>query len=359
MNSKRALLLAPVVAALVLVGLLLTQSLAAGAARDSLEAEIQPEESVAVAAVGSWNSGWVIIPAGTCETYSHNLGGDPSDYAVELWFLDTDDTFNLEMGMNRHGYGGIEAQNQSLGVYWERLAANTIDVCRGADDMTADRVRIRVWVPATGTGNSDRYASKWTDIDPGLANTLIFTHGLNAAATDLTVSLWFSGTQKGIHHYGYGGVVEGPGVNFHGAYWHNLTDSIVQVTRLNDDVYVEQVRVVVVHGDPPDYDSLVALGGWQPLQLAVPFTFTHGLNWNPNLLLVRAECLDATAGIHHLHAGGFYDPVLFWQGAYIRNLAPNTVAMLREPRDGSCREVRVRVWRRGARVYLPFVVRNL
>jgi len=48
-----------------------------------------------------------------------------------------------------------------------------------------------------------------------------------------------------------------------GAYWHNLTSNTVQVTRYPDDQQVKQVRVVLVHGTQPDYDSLVERGSWQ------------------------------------------------------------------------------------------------
>lgn len=38
----------------------------------------------------SWSSGWVDIATDTAVTFTHNLGGNPDDYAVELWFRDTD-----------------------------------------------------------------------------------------------------------------------------------------------------------------------------------------------------------------------------------------------------------------------------
>ena len=50
-----------------------------------------------------------------------------------------------------------------------------------------------------------------------------------------------------------------------GAYWHNLTSNTVQVTRYPDDQQVKQVRVVLVHGTQPDYDSLVERGSWQSI----------------------------------------------------------------------------------------------
>jgi len=52
-----------------------------------------PASSLAAAALQgttSWSSGWVDIATDTAVTFTHNLGGDPDDYAVELWFRDTD-----------------------------------------------------------------------------------------------------------------------------------------------------------------------------------------------------------------------------------------------------------------------------
>jgi hypothetical protein len=132
----------------------------------------------------------------------------------------------------------------------------------------------------------------------------------------------------------------------------------VQVTRGPQDLYVEQVRVIVVRGDPPDYDS-----GWQAVPRGVT-VLSHGLNWDPNLLMVRGECYAPSSGpnlpegIHHGFAGGSHDSLAGWQGLHVQNLGRNSIEAVRRADDLVCPQVRVRIWRRAARVYMPLVVRN-
>ena len=302
-----------------------------------------------------WSSPWVVIPTDTVRVFNHNLGGDPDDYAVEVWFLDPDGG----LGINRRNYGGLQVSSAWAGAHWQNLTANTIEVYRQPDDDVADRVRVRVWIPIPAR---EHFESEWMDIAQG--ETITITHNLGITATELTVGLWFSGTARGIHHYGYGGLtVDARPPERRGAFWHSLTDTTLKVVRFPQDSDVEQVHAVVVHADPPHYDSLVAQGGWQDIVAGTTFTFPHGLQWNPNLLLVRAECysppLQGVGGIHQLFSGGNYDPVFGWQGTDLRNLRPNSVAVARRSDDGLCPRVRVRIWQRSVRVYLPLMLRGL
>lgn len=312
--------------------------------------DVYPENDAALQSTSSWSSGWWDIATGTARTFTHNLGGNPDDYAVELLFLDTDAG---GIGINRRNYGGLEVNGTWHGAYWQELTANTIKVCRNSDDGVADRINIRVWIPPT----SPDYDSEWRNINPG--QTIVFPHNLGITATDLTVSLWFSGTIRGIHHFGYGGLaVDGP-QKMLGGHWHNLTDNTVQVTRHPDDTDIEEVRVIVVHGDPPDYDSLMAFGGWKSIAQGSAFTFTHNLNWDPDMLLVRGECFDpVVGGINQWFAGGNHDWFIGWQGASIQNLDRNTVEVYRQVNDEVCPQVRVRIWKRQVRVYLPLVLKG-
>lgn len=291
--------------------------------------------------------GWMVVPTDTCRVFDHGLGGDPDSYAVEMWFLDTDDGW----GLNRRYYGGLEESGKWYGVHWEDLTADTIRVCRGQDDNAADRIRIRIWIPST---TSD-YASPWTDINPG--ETITFEHSLNITATDLTVGMWFSSTAKGIHNLGYGGLAIEGLMRMEGAHWHDLTDTSIQVTRHPTDSHVSQVRVIVVHGDSPHYDSLVDLGDWQDIAYGTN-VFTHSLNWDPNFLLVRAECYSSTAGIHQWFAGGNHGWIVGWQGANLQNLTDETVEVYRQPDDQVCPQARIRIWKRNVQIYLPLVLNS-
>ncbi len=357
MKGLRFLTLTLAVMALVLLGfLLLSQSLVAAPPIEDRAIASGLLEPEAVWPKSSWYSGWVSVTQGTCQVLAHNLGGDAEDYGVEMWFLDTDDTFDLQRGINRENWGGLEVGGFWRGAHWENLESDTIEVCREAQDWTSDRVSVRVWQVPGETG----YDSGWRDIDPGPANALTLDHDLGVPALDLAVSLWFSGTEKGIHQYAYGGLEDSTdGNKIHGAWWDSLTDTTVRVTRGHQDEYVEQVRVIVAETEAPDYDSYAANGGWTDVSNLVPATFTHGLDWPANLLVVRAECNSPGIGIHQQAAGGIhYGFGLGWYGAFVRNLTRNHVLVERDLQDGICSQVRVRVWKRGAMVYLPFVVRE-
>jgi hypothetical protein len=344
MNNKHIRIWIPVVTGLTLVVLLLL----AGSANARLSPPVTPATQPHAATASSWSSGWVSITAGTCQTLTHNLGADPEDYALSLLFWDTDGS----LGINRRNYGGLEWSNNWYGAYWQRLTANTIQVCRMANDNTVDRIRVQLWIPDTVPD----YDSGWTDINPG--ETITFSHSVGITATELSVSLWFSGTARGIHHYGYGGLTVDAPPSLEGAYWHNLTTNTVQVSRQMNDTAIEQVRVVVVHGDPPDYDS-----GWQSINPNTIITLEHNLSRLPGLLLTRGECFSPTVGgpgIHQWFAGGDYSLFGKWQGTNIQNLTANTVQMARRADDFACPFVRIRIWAPEPeyKVYLPLVVNN-
>jgi hypothetical protein len=349
MIDRRVQIWIAVVAGLALAALLL---LAGRATAGPSPLETSANQPHAVHTIGGWGTAWEPINPGETITFNHNLGQDPDDYAVELWFQDTDAG---GLGINRRNYGGMEANGTWHGAYWQHLTANTIQVHRLSNDTVADLIRIRVWVPVTTTGT---YDSGWTDITTG---TTPFTHSLGITETDLTMSLWFSGTKRGIHHFGYGGLaVDGP-QRLLGAHWHSLTTDTVQVTRHRHDTDVEQVRVLVAFGTSPDYDSLEALGDWQSVGPGAVFTFEHDLNWNPDMLLVRGECYSSTVGIHQWLAGGdakLWPPKGGLKGANVQNLTTNTVQVFRWPNDDVCPQVRVRIWKRVRQIYLPLVLQN-
>jgi hypothetical protein len=131
------------------------------------------------------------------------------------------------------------------------------------------------------------------------------------------------------------------------------------VFRHPSDNLVEQVRVTVVKADPPSYDSLVDLGGWQDIAAGDSYTFTHDLYWDPTMMLVRAECSSTMAGISHLLAGSEHHWALGWQGAHVQNSTTTTVSAVRQPNDPVCPQMRVRIWKRLLRIRLPLVVRHL
>jgi hypothetical protein len=75
---------------------------------------------------------------------------------------------------------------------------------------------------------------------------------------------------------------------------------------------------------------------------------------------MRGECLSSTVGgpgIHQWFSGGNHDWFMGFQGANLQNLERDTVVVYRQPDDQVCPQVRVRVWKRGAEIHLPAIMR--
>jgi len=349
MSDKRVQIWIAVVAGLVLVVLLLLASSAAASLPEpglALPDHTTPNTGasrIAQAASG-WSSDWITVTPGTVVTLTHDLGGDPDDYAVELWFMDTDAG---GYGINARAYGSLEAGWNYYGATWLNLTSNTIQVARSPDDVFADQVHVRVWVPDP----LPEYCSDWTPIAQG--QTLVFTHSLGGNVDDYTVGLAFSSTLRGINHFAYGGLEVNGGV-YHGAYWSSVNTSTASVFRYSHDLTASQVRVCVTCPDPPDYDS-----GWVTVTQGTVRTFTHDLGMNPNLYRVRmnARSDSSAMGINSMCAGGVNDmgqP----RGVNWENSITNTINVFRRSQDEHADQVRVRIWVRGHRVYLPLVLSN-
>ena len=339
-KNKHVYIWIPIMAGLALVALLL---LVGSTSAQPFPPVTSPPQLHAVTA-SSWSSGWVSITADTCQAFTHNLGAAPEDYALSLLFWDTDGN----LGVNRRNYGGLELGGLWYGAYWQHLTANTIAVCRMPNDNGADQVNIRLWIPDA----TPDYDSGWTNIAAG--ETITFSHNVGITDTELSVSLWFSGTSKGIHHYGYGGLTVDAPPAPQGAYWHNLTDNTVQVSRRVGDTDIEQVRVVVVHSDQPSYNS-----GWQSINPGTIITIEHNLKQSPVSMLMRADCYSSTVGgpgIHQWFTGGDYSTFGSWQGINTQNLTSNTIQVARRASDWACPSVRVRIWVSEHKVYLPLVL---
>ena len=311
-------------------------------------ASFDPPQALAPAN-GSWDSGWVDIAPGQTITLTHQLGLAPEQLWVELWFRDVDG----RGGINRAGYGGLEYNGDWYGAYWHHFTADSVQVTRLPNDKMADQVHVRVWVI-----DPPDYDSGW--MDKPIGNTHI-NHNLGITNTDLLAAVWFSGTVKGIHHYGYGTLTVGTEES--GAYWMRLTDNSIETYRRPYDVDVEQMRVLITRPEPPDYDSLTALGDWQDVAPGSVFTFTHNLNWNPSLLMVRADCYDTAdngQGINHSYAGGDVYNDSFFIGYHTQNLTANSLRFVRRKNDVSCDRVRVRIWKRAPQrhIYLPLIMQE-
>jgi len=333
-----------VLAALAIAALLVT-SVASGVWFTSVggDAASLAEGNGNLRANALWSSGWVDIATDTAKTLTHNLGGNPDDYAVDLWFLDAPPG---DYGINERCAGGLEAGGKFYGVYWQNLTDKTIEVFRHRDDTLADKVHVNVWQP-----DPPAWDSGWVDIATGTAVTL--PHNLGGDVDDYIVGLWFKDTEgMGINTRCYGGLEAGG--KFYGAGWENLTDATINVFRYRDDIFADQVRVRIFIPDPPHYDS-----GWVDIAPGTAVTLTHNLGGNPNLYVVRGwqKDTDGGIGINHRFLGGFEAGGKFF-GTNWQSLTDTTISVFRFPDDWVADQVRVRIWKREFKVYLPIVLKN-
>jgi len=87
-----------------------------------------------------YDSGWVNINKGEFKELTHNLGGDPDNYFVDLSFKSpTYKIHNIYYGQLHHPSLG------SLGLDYRKLDNNSIEVWRGTNDGVTTQFRIRIW----------------------------------------------------------------------------------------------------------------------------------------------------------------------------------------------------------------------
>jgi hypothetical protein len=302
------------------------------------------KDAAALQSDSHWSSGWVDIATDTATVFTHDLGGDPDDYAVELWFRDTD---TGGKGVNNWGFGGLEADSNFYGAHWQKLTDTTIEVVRRREDVFADQVRVRVWFP-----DPPAWDSGWVPIDPVTQETL--THNLGGNVDDYVVGLWFKDTSLGgigINARCYGGLQDMYG-QMHGAHWERLTGTTIDVWRNYDDDWADQVRVRIFIPDPPDWDS-----GWVDINLGETTILSHDLGGNPNLYLIRGWQKASFYGINHKHVGGFQDRYYGFRGSSWENLTDTTINVFRHPDDFHADQVHFRIWVREYRVFLPLVLK--
>lgn len=301
-----------------------------------------PKDAAALQPNSFWSSGWVDIATGTAQTLTHNLDGNPDDYAVELWLRDRE---TGGIGINSRGVGGLEAGGNFFGAHWQKLTDTTIEVVRREDDTFADQVRVNVWF-----ADPPVWDSGWVSIATDEVRSL--THDLGGSVDDYVVGLWFKDTTPGgigVNTRCYGGFEAGG--QLRGAAWQNFTDTTIEVLRYPSDPWAEQVRVRIFAPDPPNWDS-----GWVDLTPAAVETLVHNLGGNPNLYVVRGwqRDTDGGIGINHRYTGGFETGGSFF-GSNWQNLTDTSINLFRRADDQAADQVRIRIWVRKFKIYLPIV----
>jgi hypothetical protein len=356
MKPKLTFLGICVVLALLLATLLPANStLAVEPDRDTGQSNPDGEDSESITDQ-LWTSGWVDIATSQSLEFSHNMGGDIEDYAIQLWFRDTDAG---GYGVNNRAYGGDEDNGVWLGAFWRSLDNTTISVARQPADVMADQVRVWIW---PSEADLEYCTTGWSPIAPN--TTVTVNHNLGGNVDDYVVKLWFRTTSlNGVHQIYYGNA-EGGGHGY-GAYWHGLDAAQVQVSRVIDDTEVEEFYLCVSVPDPPDWDS-----GWVDISPDETKTLTHNLGGAINGYVVRTEFKElpqdggpeAPLGIHQFAYGGNASNVLGKDAEYLganwQNLTNQSIDVYRWADDPHADQVRVRIWQRRISVYLPLVAKN-
>jgi hypothetical protein len=329
------------------VAVLLVLALVGAAAAGPAPAFKGPIQTGVRAANGTWSSGWLDISPGQALTLAHNYGGDPDAYAVDVWCRDTDGP----LGVNQKAFGGMEAAGRLSGVLWQKLTSSSIEILRFADDIDADQVLVRIWIP-----DSPAWDSGWVDLAPN--QTITLNHNVGGDPELYTVGMRFKDTDIagiGTHLRAAGGLEIGGKV--YGAAWQMLTATSIQVLRFADDTAADQVRIQIYQPDPPIWDS-----GWQSVPAGQEVTLRHGLGGNPITYVVRAFTKDTRLdgrGLNGLYGGGFEIGELYF-GSSWEKLTNTSVTIFRFPNDAvahSSDEVRIWIYAPRILLYLPTVLR--
>ena len=178
-----------------------------------------------------FSSPWMAIFAGQTLTFDHNLGVDPQDLTVLLWYR------SGARGINHYAYGGLSAGLTTQGAFWHDLTTNSVQVTRFLADTEVEEVHVEVV-----HGNAPQYDSGWRTVAQG--GTLTLNHNLNWAPEMLLVRGECRDTTLlgfGINQLFAGGD-ERAGL-WQGSFIHNLTGTSVSATRYGNDTACDEVRV--------------------------------------------------------------------------------------------------------------------
>jgi hypothetical protein len=194
----------------------------------------------------AYDSGWVAFAQDAAHTFTHNLGGNPDDYLVDMQSRDPGSD-----GVNQRYYGGADfgakitlgAVDNRVGAYWRSLNAASITAYRRPEDIYADEIRLRIWrvVPPD-------YDSGWVDLDKN--TSAVLAYDLSGSADSFLVNMlqYDGGGANGINHRHFGGADFGAKITIGaeddrvGAYWRSLSPQGVVVYRRPEDYYALYVR---------------------------------------------------------------------------------------------------------------------
>jgi hypothetical protein len=302
----------------------------------------------------TFDSDWTAMTADSLNNITHDIGGNPEDYVVDMQFK------NVDQGVNQIAYGGMDcgadppvglAENDMVGAYWSHMDDSVIKIWRFEQDIYAPEVRIRIW--NFWTPSAPSYDSKWTPTTKD--GSVSITHNLDKSSDDFLVYLDYKGEDGIVNQRYLGGNdfgtagFSGKRVNERvGAYWYNLSDNNITIYRRPEDNYAADIRVRIWDMPTPDYDS-----GWQSMIKGGSKNLTHNLGGAPDDYLVDMEFKNPITGINNRMYGGVDVGALYPSGlnendrvgAYWTQLTNTGIHVVRRPEDIFASEVRIRIWR--------------
>jgi hypothetical protein len=100
----------------------------------------------------AYDSGWVALGPGASTTLTHNLGGNPDGYVVDMQCFDQTGigANNLSIGGGSYWWVDPDPEGDDYlvlsGVYYDLLTSATVSVLRNAYDLHCPEFRLRIWV---------------------------------------------------------------------------------------------------------------------------------------------------------------------------------------------------------------------
>jgi hypothetical protein len=191
----------------------------------------------------AYDSGWQSFTLNLLQL-SHNLGGSPADYLVDVQFQDSSGY------PHQGGYGGYDVTHigaglgNRLGGYWDWLDNTHIEVRRQPEETYIIKARVRIWTLAR------------PDYDSGMATTptgtTTFTHNLGGNPDNYFINMVFNNTSGSgmLNQMYYGGaVLSSHAVLPHiagdavGGFWRYLNGTKIDLFRQFQDTWIDQARL--------------------------------------------------------------------------------------------------------------------
>lgn len=117
-----------------------------------------------------YDSGWVAVSPGRSVQVEHNLGGKPDDYVIDM-----QSRVALGLSITNHGCGEdtyYVDRVQRKGYYYDNLTSQHIYLVRSNDDVSAQLLRVRIWVCSAAAGCAADFA-QYGPLDEGFSPSTI------------------------------------------------------------------------------------------------------------------------------------------------------------------------------------------